>query len=615
MLKADGARWYHLYRRLKTQTRLYTWGQGIKGSLGLGVAGGRRAIPIMRRGPPRPAQTFPRTTSQWPTLTHVPNDIKVIADLQCGGFSTSILSSDGKLYVVGIIDSKDMNNAGEAVETLTQLHYLTESTSAIAQFSAGRRHILALTDAGEIISWDRTNAKGVKIMWNEGRDFNGRPTRVQAGWGESSAYVPETGIIFWAPVENNQSDDMLDGVTIQAKVVPGTARTGPSDKPIEVIAHIVLEGFIVWLTTESKVYACELRTSTPDQLAPDFAPFEVPGYNSSGRTLQDLQGQFNKFAVLSKGEVLAGNNDYLNRCAAEARLHPPDEDSGPISLPSTWEGLDTIIASRPTDMPPLQHSNVIQVAFGDHHYHALHANGTVTSYGNDSKSCGALGLGNIPSGGRFRGLRNKGWEGDAALLPAAEKSGRQVWFEPEKKDWLNWMEEKLGKGVLETSRVTQFLEENGRKQYLFSEWVEQEGRHWNEGPLGHKQPQSDAPSTTTTQTSEDFHLDPYFTIAIAAAGWHSGALVLVDEQKAAETRSKWITKIEDDAPEEEQHLRKMPGHFESGPSEPGEIYVWKTKFFPKIRLPDGDIMPNPGEVEEWRDGVPAEPELLRRAGS
>ena len=31
LLHADGARWYWLYKKLKTQTRLYTWGQGVKG--------------------------------------------------------------------------------------------------------------------------------------------------------------------------------------------------------------------------------------------------------------------------------------------------------------------------------------------------------------------------------------------------------------------------------------------------------------------------------------------------------------------------------------------------------------------------------------------------------
>lgn len=88
LLSADGARWYWLYKKLKTQTRLYTWGQGLKGNLGMGR--GLRPSPRAFRGhhlphgPPR-HMTFQRTSSSWPTEAHVPDEVGVIADLQCGG--------------------------------------------------------------------------------------------------------------------------------------------------------------------------------------------------------------------------------------------------------------------------------------------------------------------------------------------------------------------------------------------------------------------------------------------------------------------------------------------------------------------------------------------------
>ena len=94
---------------------------------------------------------------------------------------------------------------------------------------------------------------------------------------------------------------------------------------------------------------------------------------------------------------------------------------------------------------------------------------------------------------------------------------------------------------------------------------------------------------------------PNFTIGIAAAGWHSGALVLVDEEKAHNVRSKWIT-LDHAAAQ-----KTMPGQFES--TAPEEEYVWKTQGFPKIELPNGYVMPGVGEVRRWRDGRPSAEEL------
>lgn len=116
-------------------------------------------------------------------------------------------------------------------------------------------------------------------------------------------------------------------------------------------------------------------------------------------------------------------------------------------------------------------------------------------------------------------------------------------------------------------------------------------------------------STTSTNpdkktTSGDYaNLGAYFPIAIAAAGWHSGALVLVDEDKAFAVRSKWVTRRQ----EGEDQQRSMPGAFES--VELDESYVWKKDGFPKVRLPTGFEMPGDGEPRIWRDGMPTMQEL------
>lgn len=620
LLKAEGARWYWLYKRLLTQTTLYTWGEGIKGNLGPGrPIGGTRGFRGRRLHPERrSAPNFQRTSSTWPTETHIPDEVRVIADLQCGGWSTSILSSEGKLYTVGSIDSLDFRNSSELVNEFKQLEYPNQSTSAIRQFSSGRAHILALTDDGDILSWDRIDTKALKLISRSGRNFSGKPTRVVAGWGESSAYIPDIGIVFWTPVRYDGSNNLPGGCQVKEKVIPGTSRHASRDGFIlETVAHVVLEAWIVWVTNDSRLMACSTDLRSSDQLEPTEHPFEVPGYSSTARSLQDVQGQFNKFAVFTdNGEVLAGSTEYLRACAERARANPSVEDRRIPAPSSEWRGLDDLIATKPLDIPALQHNQVISVAFGDHHYHALHINGTITSYNTDPKSVGALGLGNINTGSRLRGVKTRaGIQADSKLLPLAERRGRQVWFEPEKRDWLKYMEEVLREKEFVTDETDDrgnrrpamdLFQFDDRKMFMFSEWVEQEGRHWSNGPLSGQDVSTNIDQTRVNE--HDFHLDPYFAIAVSAAGWHSGALVLVDEDRADVVRQKWITKVSHDASADEKPPT-MPGHFETGPSDPEEIYVWKTEGFPKIKLPSGYEMPGHGNIRPWRDGTPTLAEL------
>ena len=131
---------------------------------------------------------------------------------------------------------------------------MTQSTSAISSFSAGRTHILALTDDNEVLSWDRINAKGLKALSRYDEAF-GKAIRVVAGWAESSAYVPEKGLLYWKHIVNDQEDDHLDAIAVKEKTIPRTAQTlDKSGTIVQVVAHIVLEGFIVYLMSDSRLY-------------------------------------------------------------------------------------------------------------------------------------------------------------------------------------------------------------------------------------------------------------------------------------------------------------------------------------------------------------------------
>lgn len=84
VVQHDGLRWQKLYRRLLTQSHVYTWGSNAHGRLGHGYEepayGGLMLLPrrpgrMMRRG---------RLTCSFPTEMENTQQLGIIADMQCG---------------------------------------------------------------------------------------------------------------------------------------------------------------------------------------------------------------------------------------------------------------------------------------------------------------------------------------------------------------------------------------------------------------------------------------------------------------------------------------------------------------------------------------------------
>jgi SCF-associated factor 1 len=649
--------WSWLYKTLRTQTRPFSWGKGVEG--GLGPSPGLRTV--RNRFRPR-GGTYQRTTSSWPTEIHVREDVGIIVDIQCGGWSTTVLTSDGKLFTVGILDAANAQRTGEPVVQLTQLQKFGQfQVTGVRQFSAGRCHVLGLDDDGYVWSWDNAQQAGSLLSFQNSLGFARQIKRVVAGWAESSAYIPGKGIIFWPAISTRRDQDVQgydraisenlvpatgyrrsDGFTMQRSKtqedlseVEGQLR---EEDVGEVLAHIVLEGYIVFITHHNKLFACAIGGNPPDrpstiaQLPPAQTlhnrVFEVPGYASESRIFKDIQGSFRNFAVFTaSGEVLAGHTDYLSGVLAErheAVRRGLDRLSG-----TSMQYSQHLLNSRPINVPVLQHAGVIALAFGDYHSHALHADGTITAYGVEPGCCGALGLGSTAAGARFRGVKTSRtpMNRDGKLLPIANHRGRQVWFEHEKRDWLQWLENwiRTPTALPHYPEVFNILNDVEEKQAAFSEWIEQEGRHWPDGPYQatvNQNPNSKMPAEsptrftgrptgldTTADLASPLHdeLPAYFAISVAAAGWHTGALVLVDDEKAEKTRQKWIADADDMVVAHKDTVvpARMPGSFPT-PISSGEIreeYVWEKSPFPRIKLPDGYEFPGEGELRPWRDGM------------
>lgn len=525
VVEQDGERWKKLYKRMLTQTRIYTWGNNDKACLGHSQIDSRSAEGVYPQGRRRHVRRRPHVS--WPEKMQAVKSLGVISDLQCGGWSTTLLNAKGSLYTVGVING--MTPQRQMVEPVP-LQYPPgfpppydryEPSTAIRQFSAGRAHILALSDSGRIWTWNHigNTAFHVKfphhdIVESGQKSGKGVVKKVVAGWNKSGALIEGSGIVLWEPLRRDHDDtpDADTALVFESAVVPNTSSRQKDRKLArhiqgeatdlgevgEVLNFIVLEEVILFNTHLGKVFVCQITWDDRDQRITVPVELPLPTTDDGDKEfVTDVQGSFTSFAVFTQsGAVLTGKQDRL------------------------MDLLCDQLGERPlfTRIPALQHKDVIQLAFGDYHFHALHAPGYITSYGTEPQHCGALGLGGPGGEGRLRGLRYQN-RGDARLVPHAYTEGRRVWFQREKRAWIEFL---ISGGVdpaecMERERMAIGSVDFGCQGEV-SEWIEQEGRDW-ESKLG-------------VRSGDDDVFGAYFAMSVTAAGWHSGALVLVNEELA-----------------------------------------------------------------------------------
>ncbi|RMZ71100.1 regulator of chromosome condensation rcc1 [Pyrenophora seminiperda CCB06] len=565
VVQHDGDRWQKMYRRLLTQSRVFTWGNNAHNRLGHALEAGERSSRAMMRAP------FARrmahaSLSQQPTEMENTRNLGVIADMQCGGWSTTLLTSKGSLHIAGVLDGQRVYYDNAPLEPLhfpkgypshASAAQYEEPAVAIRQFSSGRAHILALSDSGKVWSWYSKKQPALQVRFatlqlnelslDQGSSASsskfGQVRQVGAGWSRSSAYVHGVGIVVWDPVERDHDEQSTDTMLVtEHSEVPksGYQRLKATRESDEqrllgeevgvVLSYIMLEHYVLFNTDIGKVFCGRFEEKNKiDEI------LELKQVRHEKGAPLDIQGSFRSFAIFRDGEVITSDQNYLESCWNNRR-----EDPEQMSI----QGLKKI--------PALQHNNVISVAFGDYHYLALHSNGKITSYGTENSGCGALGLGsnngNIVS--KARGLVYDQFNGNGRLLPHAYKHGRQVWFDNRKNDWLTQVMNEPADDK-ESEERRQLWERDHNVQGEVSEWFEQEARAWD-------------------QDGGEDGLGAYFALRVSAAGWHSGSLVLVNEELAM----------------------KEP------------TYNWERKPFPRLKMSDGTEMPGQKDLDEWREGCP-----------
>ncbi|KAL1606315.1 hypothetical protein SLS60_003717 [Paraconiothyrium brasiliense] len=480
---------------------------------------------------------------------------------------------DGERGFGGSVDPNPLRFPAGYPESPAAAAY-NEPTITIRQFSAGRSHILGLSDSGRIWSWHNFDQAAVQIKFvnielkedsadgsnTTSSSLFGTVKQVIAGWSYSSAYIHGAGIVVWDPIRPRaarngprrarsvprralQHDPEPDTMLLLENFeLPktgyqrpkGSLRESEQDQALgeevgQVKNYIVLEHYAVFVTDIGKVFCSKLdEKDKADNIQELCALSCKPG------TAVDVQGSFRTFAVFSDGAVVIAEQTYLERCW-DARTSDPQQ--------TNIAGLKRI--------PALQNNNVVSIAFGDYHFLALHSTGKITSYGKHTPSYAALGLGELPAA-RLRGLGiGQVGDRDHGLLPHAYTKGRAVWFRPEQHEWLKL----LSRGGKDPQEAQDRWSDNADMNWPvlgeISEWVEQEAKAWDE------------------DKGED-GLGAYFALRVSAAGWHSGAVLLVNEELANKT----------------------------------EIYDWVNKPFPRLRLSTGEEMPGLVPFDEWREGRP-----------
>ncbi|KAL8770904.1 MAG: hypothetical protein Q9209_003555 [Squamulea sp. 1 TL-2023] len=486
-----------------------------------------------------------------------------------------------------------------------------EPSTAISHFSTGRAHILGLADDGKVWQWNAEEARMVKPLHVDVTDKI--VTRVVAGWDRASMFVNGTGIVYWphdTPLRVGNAE--ADAILIDTATVPGTSfirsrggRINPDTLEAcigQVTNHILLENYIVFTTDLNKVFMYHATFPLPNLDPP--APIELtafyPSSSNSQFEIRDLQGSFRSFAIFTKsGSVLMGSRTMLE--AFQASTYDPTSP-GP---------------SHPTVIPALQNNSVTSIAFGDHHFQALRSDGTIVAYGADPQSSGALGLGFPIGTGPLRGLMVGPFTSNGTL---GRNVGRQVWFDPWMHGWLQEMREKARMEGEAKARGNMIIPREGQEQSdaavtAMGDYFEREGRKWEDGVV------------------EEGDMGSYFVLKVAAAGWHTAALVLVDEEQAERSRQKHVVPDKVESGSENDHhggtwedidapwdqlskaltgvrdcIWRLGRRFlglvdsdkeikeEQGKGQGDKIkYTWSDQPFPRLRMGNGEVMP--GEIE------------------
>lgn len=449
-----------------------------------------------------------------------------------------------------------------------------EARYFIVKFSITDTHVLGLSQTGCVWSWTNANYPGIAVLFPPSvLDIaqGNAVTRVVADPHASSAYITGQGVIVWAPVEASRtptSDQatisnhwMVAGTKPRWILKNGQESASPTGDMETVQSWVMLIGCVIYITNTGRIFFSTFH---------NWDHFEITLKRDVHSTephigrMIDIQGRRRHFGLLDDtGSVLIGDSDLLQGLLDNHRGTQPTQST---------------VFRR---IPALQYTGVQRLTFGTHHFHALHTDGTISSYGKEQHFCGALGLGRLGVE-VVRGVKADGFGGDAYVLPECMTTGRRVWFERERVTWMNHVrnlvkDEREAEGRLELT----FRRNDIRAEV--SEWFEGKLRQWEDSALQSRscKAQDSNVKDDDDDGDDDLGLPAHFVLAVAAGGSHTVALVLVNEKKTKRVRSFYQGRPQ-------------------GADHEADSWIWEDDTFPRLRLRSGEVMPGAVEVEDWQ---------------
>lgn len=145
-----------------------------------------------------------------------------------------------------------------------------------------------------------------------------------------------------------------------------------------------------------------------------------------------------------------------------------------------------------------------------------------------------LDLGVVWGGIPLRGLtgpESGSFSRDVYYFEFAEDKRHNVWFEPEKREWLKYLASEAGSQGDSSDWVTPLKENDHGLLEKYSTCIERAGENWDNFP--------------TIKPEHTDGLGAYFTLSVVSAGWQTVALVLVDKQLAEKVTRKHLVNAEE----------------------------------------------------------------------
>ena len=259
----------------------------------------------------------------------------------------------------------------------------------IISISAGREHIIALDNYNNIYTWDTGCQSNVGVMLefpNIPINSN-RIIKISAGWNLSAALIDNYGLIVWYTrigITESQFNSREFISKVKYFIIPFTKN--------DIIDFAVGSNFIIFIKkSDGKLYQTRFDVhefATRDTLITfdEIKQITNPMNNFNNWKLQQQQSEigkeniiftkvsscFNDFAVFTNhDQVLLGNLHHL-------QYYENNNDE---------QGIEPIIINE------LQGKNIKRIEIGDYHYLALTTDGSLLSWGTESRFCGCLGLG------------------------------------------------------------------------------------------------------------------------------------------------------------------------------------------------------------------------------